>query len=212
MTSQQTRQAPVVPRPLNAVERLQRIKDHQTSLLREIADNWAGWLFSALLHVAVIVLLVVLVVSVVQKEKEYTLDTGYDNSLRQLMDPSLDDVIKRSPVDVDIDQLPSVDANKQDTTPGYTEMDPGAPDFLTLGGEPDRTGAGRGRWGGSSRQGLEQLHQRPADPRPGRGVRLRLDRFDGRHHPGDQDPHPAAHEGCRLPGPRRAPGSGHVPR
>jgi hypothetical protein len=130
----------------SAVERLERIREHQASFWREVVYNWQGWLGSFLLHAAVFILFACMGYSVMQEKQEYWLETDLVESKNELTKESLDDLFDDSPVDSDVDAPPSVDADVMRPNPGYNELTPGAPDWISSGGH--LTGIGEGGGGG----------------------------------------------------------------
>lgn len=159
MSPEQNNKGSVKPQPQSqglvgqtALERLRRIQDSRMTFWRELGENWSGWLFSAVFHAGLLALSLLIVVAVPEVVKQFTLETGYDDSLMKLTEDPLDDIFKESPVDSDIDELPSVEADRDDVTPGYTELDPGAPDYMTMGGH--LTGLGHGGGGGDHLAGV----------------------------------------------------------
>lgn len=130
----------------SAVERLEQIKDHQWSFLDDLTENWAGWLASFVAHVAVILLCWAIAWPILTDQPEYFLETDLMMDRHELTRESLDDLFDDSPVDSEIDEPPSVEADRMDTTPGYNELEPGAPDWISSGGH--LTGLGDGGGGG----------------------------------------------------------------
>ena len=136
---------PLPQTSLSAVERLESIKDHQWSLLEDVKENPMGYLVSLVLHVALIVVFTQVVWEVWRGG-----DKGYVEyelvETEDLSDRDLDDIIDQSPVNTDIDELPSVDADKMAEDPGYYEdLQPGAPNYLGPGyltGKGDAGGGG----------------------------------------------------------------------
>ena len=138
---------PIVLEQKTALDRLHQMQQDRKATVRNMLENWQGWLFSILFHAAVFVLLAVFIVAVPAAIKDtFVLQQGYDDSLKKLTEEPLDDLFKESPVDANTDDIPSVDANKDDDTPGYTDLDPGAPEYMTMGGH--LTGIGHGGGGG----------------------------------------------------------------
>jgi len=143
------RQSASQPLPVGAgtaVERLEQIKEHQWSFIDDVANNWQGWLGSGLLHLALIGLFAVIVVGhLLTEEPEYFLETDLMETGTDLTHETLDDLFDDSPVDSDIDEPPSVDADVLRPDPGYYDnLETGAPDWITSGGHLTGWGAGGG--------------------------------------------------------------------
>ena len=132
--------------PFNAVERLDQIHRDQTSFGKEMLNNWRGWLGSLVLHGALLMLFAALAHGVAQQQKEYWLETDMMDTKNELEKDDLDKLFDDSPVDSEIDAPPSVDADVMRPNPGYNELQPGAPDWITSGGH--LLGVGEGGGGG----------------------------------------------------------------
>ncbi|HUW56343.1 MAG TPA: vWA domain-containing protein [Planctomycetota bacterium] len=132
--------------PQSAVERLEQIKDHQWSFMDDVVNNWQGWLGSLLFHGGLIILFGAITWKIMEEKQDYWLETDLMQSEHELTKESLDDLFDDSPVDSEIDEPPSVDADVMRPNPGYTELDPGAPNYITSGGH--LTGLGQGGGGG----------------------------------------------------------------
>ena len=130
-----------------ALERLDTIRARQLSLKDEMIHNWQGWLGSLALHGALVMLFAAMGSAMVQEKKEYWHEVDMVQAKQnELTKDSLDDLFDDSPVDSDIDAPPSVDADVMRPTPGYNELTPGAPDWISSGGH--LTGVGEGGGGG----------------------------------------------------------------
>jgi len=139
-------QPPPLPLGHTAVERLVQIKIHRMSFTKEILTNWQGWLGSFVLHSAIFALFAAFGYGVIQEKQEYLLETDLVDAKNELTKETLDDLFDDSPVDSEIDAPPSVDADVMRPNPGYNELEPGAPDWITSGGH--LTGIGDGGGGG----------------------------------------------------------------
>jgi len=137
---------PLPTGPESAVERLEQIKDHQWSLVDDVVSNWQGWLGSLLFHGALIILFAAITWKIFEERQDYWLETDLMETNHELTKESLDDLFDDSPVDSEIDEPPSVDADVMRPNPGYTELDPGAPPWITSGGH--LTGLGGAGGGG----------------------------------------------------------------
>ena len=130
--------------PYNAVERLEQLKEHQTSFWDEVVNNWQGWAGSFVLHVALLLLLGALIHGAGERRKEFWIQTALMDTTKEQTKESADDLFEDSLVDSDINEAPSVDADVMRPDPGYNELTPGAPDWITSGGHLSGMGEGGG--------------------------------------------------------------------
>ena len=144
-----TQSAPVVP--LDAVERLEQIREHQAARQKEIIRNWPGWLGSLALHVAVILLMTALAAGGMEAQKEWWLETDMQDIREDYTNEPMDKLFEDSVVESDINDVAEVDAHVLRPNPGYNEGTPGAPGWLTSGGH--LAGLGDGGGGGEELAG-----------------------------------------------------------
>jgi len=162
MNGQRPPARPVQRQPLpgavpNAVERLAQIKDHQWSFWEDVQENWQGWLGSLIFHLALLLLFWAVTWKIMHERRDVWIEGEEPKKKKEYPKDKLDDVIKKSLVDSEIDKPASVDADVLRPNPGYNDnLDPGAPEWITAGGHLTGLGgaggggdhlAGKG-WGG----------------------------------------------------------------
>lgn len=139
-----------------AVKRLNSIKEHQSSMVKDFQESWQGWLTSVAVHALVFVVLALIVYPVAATLPGIVLAVLEEDD--GIFDENIDDFLTDSPVISDSTEPPSVEADRVDDKVGYNELvDAGAPDWMTSGGDlagfgkagggTDRPGGGKGFWG-----------------------------------------------------------------
>ena len=135
-----------------ALEKLEWMQKNRRSLLQDIRENWVGWLFSLVFHLSVLGLSFLLVSETVQQAAEFTVETSVtDENPIKVSEAPLEekDSAFESDVESDVDDAPSVISDSRNDLPtaGYSDLSPGAPDFLTVGGGMTGIGEGGGHGG-----------------------------------------------------------------
>ena len=126
-----------------ALDRLRQIQHDRKAMWREMLQNWHGWVFSLLFHGTVFLLLMVLIVAMPAAVRStFVLEQGFED-LQKLTDEPLDQMFDDSPEPTEVDALPT-ESDTNDENVGFNELDPGAPDYMTMGGRM----TGRGQGGG----------------------------------------------------------------
>ena len=149
------RAADSVPAEHTALRRLRRIQADRRFLLREMLENWRGWAFSLLFHAGVFVLLAVFIVAVpAAVQKVFILTDGYPFPLELTSEPDLGDIFADQQSLARFDAPPSIDPDKTQGDPGKTDLERGAWDFITTGGQRKGKGRDGGDDGGGDFGGL----------------------------------------------------------
>ncbi|KPJ56642.1 MAG: hypothetical protein AMS16_02040 [Planctomycetes bacterium DG_58] len=117
----------------SAVQRLQNLKAHQWSLLAEIRHNWRGWLGSLVFHAAVVAVLMTITWTIFVEEREYFITPPVLTDVPELKKHPVDSLFERR-VETKKYAAPEVPAEVIRPYPGYTELEPGVPDYVTVGG------------------------------------------------------------------------------
>ena len=117
----------------SAVQRLHDLKAHQWSLLGQIRHNWRGWLGSLVFHAAIVAVLMTITWTILVEEREYFITPPRLTDVPELKKHPVDSLFKPR-VGSERYAAPEVPAEVIRPYPGYTELEPGVPDYLTSGG------------------------------------------------------------------------------
>jgi len=130
----------------SAVDRLADVKTHQWSLTWEIRHNWRGWLGSFVFHAALVAVLTTITWTILVEEREYLISPPRLTDLPKFDTQSLE-MLFEPLVEAEKRAAPQVPADVLRERPGYNELEPGVPDYLTSGGHllgPPGKGGGGG--------------------------------------------------------------------
>ena len=117
----------------SAVKRLNDLKAHQWSPLAEIRHNWRGWLGSLVFHAAIVAVLMTITWTILIEEREYIIMPTKLADVPDLKTRPLNELFKHL-VESEKHAAPEVPAEVIREDPGYTEDEPGVPNYLTVGG------------------------------------------------------------------------------